>query len=170
MPNRHPTHALDWLLGGLLLAITWLLYLPIGQHEFIWYDDGMYLLDNSHVNGGLGWADVGWAFSEAHAGNWHPLTWLSHALDCELFGLRPGPHHLVSAGLHAINAALCFLLLRSASGMRWASALCAALFALHPLRVQSVAWASERKDLLAGLFFFLCLLAYLRYVRRPSKR
>ena len=153
MSNRPPTRALDWLIGALLVAVTWLLYLPTAQHEFIWYDDGMYLLDNGHVNGGLRWPDVGWAFREAHAGNWHPLTWISHALDCELFGLRPGPHHLVAAGLHAINGALCFWVLRSASGMRWASALCAALFALHPLRVQSVAWASDKRTKLRRVCF-----------------
>lgn len=154
---------------ALLLGLTWLLYLPIGEHGFIWYDDGMYLLDNSQVNRGLSWEGLRWAFGEAHAGNWHPLTWLSHAFDCEWFGLQAGGHHLMGAGLHALNAALCFLALLAATGARWPSAFCAALFALHPLRVQSVAWASERKDLLAGLFFFLCLLAYVRYARRPSK-
>jgi len=152
---------------ALLLAVV-ALYAQTARHEFVSYDDGAYLTENPHVAGGLTAANVRWAFTDFHSANWHPLTWLSHQLDVELFGLEPGPHHLVSAALHALNTLLCFVFLRRATGSVWASALVALLFAVHPQRVQSVAWASERKDVLAGSFFFLTLLAYERHARAPS--
>jgi tetratricopeptide (TPR) repeat protein len=156
---------------GLCLALVLVvaaLYAQTARHEFVSFDDGSYLTSNPHVAGGLTAANARWAFTDFHSANWHPLTWLSHQLDVELFGLEPGPHHLENAALHALNAVLCFLFLRRATASTWASVLVALLFAVHPQRVESVAWASERKDLLAGLFFFLTLLAYERHARAPS--
>ncbi|MHB8834562.1 MAG: hypothetical protein ACYC9Y_02500 [Candidatus Methylomirabilia bacterium] len=142
-------------------------YGQTGLHEFINYDDDTYILNNPEVTGGLSWAGVRWAFG-FHAANWHPLTWISHMLDCRLFGLWAGGHHLVGAGFHAVNAILLMALLMAMTGSLWRSAAVAALFALHPLRVESVAWAAERKDVLSGLFWLLTVTAYLRHVRRPS--
>lgn len=152
----------------LLAVITVLLYLPLQHHEFINYDDPSLVTGNPMVKAGVTWDGVRWAFTTTHTGNWHPLTWLSHMLDCELFGLRPGAHHLVSATLHATNAVLLFLLLRFLTAALWPSAIAAALFAWHPLRVQSVAWVSERKDVLSALFALLALLAYARYAMSAS--
>jgi tetratricopeptide (TPR) repeat protein len=151
----------------LLLALTFALYLGTGRFEFLNYDDPEYVTQNPGVTGGLSLAATRWAFG-FHAANWHPLTWLSHQLDVELFGLAPGAMHLVNAGLHALAAALLFLALAELTRATVASALVAALFAAHPLRVQVVAWISERKELLAALFFFALLLAYARYARARS--
>ncbi len=152
-----------------LFAGALALYLPVRGHGFIAYDDGLYVAENPHVASGWSARGVRWAFTSAsYADNWHPLTWLSHMLDVELFGLDPGPHHLVNACLHALNAVLLFVALRALTREVWPSALVAALFAVHPLRVESVAWIAERKDLLAGTFWMLALLAYARYARAPS--
>ncbi len=151
-----------------LFALVAALYSSSAENGFVGYDDGAYITKNPHVSGGLSAENVRWAFGAFHSANWHPLTWLSHQLDVELFGLDAGPHHMVGAGLHALNALLCFAFLRRVTGSLWASALAALLFAVHPQRVESVAWASERKDVLSGTFFFLTLLAYARYVRAPS--
>ena len=111
---------------------------------------------------------VAWAFAEPHFGNWHPLTWLSHMLDCQVFGLsHPGGHHLTNVLLHAASSVMLLLVLRGMTGRLWPSALAAALFAVHPLRVESVAWVAERKDVLSGLFFMLTLAAYAGTARRP---
>jgi tetratricopeptide (TPR) repeat protein len=152
---------------GLVLAVG-ALYAQTARHEFVSFDDGAYLTENPRVAGGLTAENVRWAFTRFHSANWHPLTWVSHQLDVELFGLAPGPHHLVNAALHALNAVLCFVFLRRATGSTWTSALVALLFAVHPQRVESVAWASERKDVLSGTFFFLTLLAYERHARAPG--
>ena len=117
--------------------------------------------------GGLTAEGIAWAFTTSHASNWHPLTWLSHMLDCQLYGLKPGGHHLTNVLLHAATAILLFLVLRRMTGDLWPSAFVAAVFAIHPLRVESVAWVAERKDVLSGLFFMLTLGAYVGYVRRP---
>ncbi|HEX6884364.1 MAG TPA: tetratricopeptide repeat protein [Planctomycetota bacterium] len=162
--DRRPT----LLLALALVAAVGLLYWPVRTHGFVSYDDEVYLLGNPHVARGLDWQAVRWVFTHAHAANYHPLTWLSHMLDVELFGLAPGPHHLVNVGLHALNAVLVLLLARALLGNVWAAAAAAALFALHPLRVESVAWASERKDLLCASFYLATLLAWLRYGRAPS--
>jgi tetratricopeptide (TPR) repeat protein len=151
-----------------LVLVTLAVYARIGGHEFVTYDDGSYITENPHVRTGLSAENARWAFREFHSANWHPLTWLSHQLDCELFGLDPGPHHLENAFLHALNALLCLWAFRSMTGERWPSFLVALLFAVHPQRVESVAWASERKDVLAGTFFFATLLLYTSYARRPS--
>ena len=137
------------------------------HHGFITYDDDTYIFNNPEVPGGLSWEGFRWSFGY-HAGNWHPLTWLSHMLDCQLFGLRAGGHHLVSVGFHAANAVLLMAVLSALTGAFWPAAAVAALFALHPLRVESVAWAAERKDVLSALFWLLTMGAYLRYVRRPG--
>jgi len=142
-------------------------YGQTGRHEFVNYDDNVYILDNPEVTGGVTLTGVRWAFG-FHAANWHPLTWLSHMLDCQLFGLWAGGHHLMSAGIHAGNAVLLLAVLTAMTGSLARSAAVAAVFALHPLRVESVAWAAERKDVLAGLLWLLTLLAYVRYTRRPG--
>jgi tetratricopeptide (TPR) repeat protein len=138
-------------------------------HGFLAFDDGAYVSHNPYVIRGLTWEGLRWSFTTFEVGNWHPATWLSHMLDCQLFGLNAGMHHLVSVTLHAANAVVLFLALRSMTRAEWPSALVAALFALHPLRVESVAWAAERKDVLSGLFWMLALLAYAGYAARPSR-
>ena len=137
-------------------------------HQFLHFDDNEYIYDNPHVRTGLTLANVGWAMTAYHSNNWHPLTWISHMLDVTLFGLAPGPHHLMNVALHAVNAVLLFALLVRLTGARWRSAFVAAAFAVHPLRVESIAWASERKDVLCGLFALLTIAAYAAYARRPS--
>ena len=150
-----------------LSIATFLAYARVGGFEFLNYDDPDYVTKNPIVQEGLTLAGLRWAFTSFHAANWHPLTWLSHMLDVELFGLDAGGHHRVNLLLHATNAALLFLMLRSLTRSFWPSFVVAALFALHPLRVQSVAWIAERKDLLSSSFFFATCLAYGRYARSP---
>jgi tetratricopeptide (TPR) repeat protein len=135
------------------------------SNDFVTYDDDVYVTGNPTVLGGLTARGVAWAFSEFHSANWHPLTWLSHMLDVSLFDLAPAGHHATSVLLHAANAALLFLFLCRTTGRAAPAFVAAALFALHPLRVESVAWVSERKDVLSGLFFFLVLLAWERHAR-----
>jgi protein O-mannosyl-transferase len=152
------------VLALLLVLMTVAAYLPVRQCGFLAYDDQLYVTDNPMVRAGLTSAGIKWAFMTAHADNWHPLTWLSHMTDCELFGLRPGAHHLVNVLFHAVNAALLFLLLLRATGAMWPAAFVAAMFALHPLHVESVAWVSERKDVLSTFFGLLAMAAYVRFV------
>ena len=147
---------------------TLLLYWRTGGHGFILLDDAGYVRLNLNVARGLSWEGVKWAITTGEMSNWHPLTWLSHMLDCSLFGVNPGAHHLVSAAIHALNAVLLFQLGIRLTGATWRSAFVAALFAWHPLHVESVAWISERKDVLSGLFFMLTLMAYVAYVRQPN--
>ena len=159
-----------WLCALVLVASVFLVYAPVAGHDWVAYDDDVYLVQNPHVARGLDWVEIRWVFTHELAGNYHPLTWLAHMLDVELFGLRPGPHQLVNAGWHALNAVLVLLFLAALLERVWAAGLGAALFALHPLRVESVAWAAERKDLLCACFFLAGLLAYLGYARAPSAR
>ena len=155
---------------GLLLAlVTLLVYLPAAYHGFSIFDDDDYVTENHVVQNGLTWAGVKWAFTTWHASNWHPLTWLSHMLDCELFGLNAGAQHSVNLLLHAANAVLLFGLLLRLTNVLRPSAFVAALFAWYPLHVESVAWLSERKDVLSTLFALLALLAYTRYAQRRSR-
>jgi protein O-mannosyl-transferase len=155
----------------LALAMTTLaVFLPVAWQGFVNYDDSDYVTENAHVQSGLKWENVVWAFKTGHASNWHPLTWLSHMLDCQLFGLKAGGPHLVSVGFHIANTLLLFLLLRRMTGALWRSALVAALFALHPMHVESVAWASERKDVLSAFFFLLTIWAYARHVEVQSPK
>ncbi|MGO9403152.1 MAG: tetratricopeptide repeat protein [Terriglobales bacterium] len=156
------------LLGALLVLATLLLYGRVVHHEFLEFDDSEYVTKNIHVRTGLNFGDAVWAFTSFHTGNWHPLTWLSHMADCQLFGLNPGPPHLVNVVLHAANVLLLFWLLQRATGAVWHSVLVAALFAVHPLNVETVAWVAERKSLLCTLFSLLTIAAYGGYVRRPG--
>jgi len=153
-----------------LAMVTVALYSPVGRHPFIDYDDQSYVTGNPHVQAGLTWDTVTWAVTSTEASNWHPVTWLSHAADCELFGLNPSGHHWHSVLIHALNIILLFLLLHRATRATWQSLLVAALFALHPLNVESVAWIAERKNLLSTTFFFLALGAYGWYAQKPSAR
>ena len=154
--------------SAVLLLATVTLYSSVSGFDFVNYDDNEYVYDNPVVSQGLTWEGVTWAFGEFHLANWQPLTWLSHMLDVELFGLEAGRHHLGNVLLHAINAVLLFLFLFRTTGAVGPAFVVAALFAVHPLKVQSVAWISERKDVLSGLFFMLTLLAYARYARAPA--
>lgn len=152
-----------------LFAVTLLLYARTGGNDFVVCDDPGYIVENPLISQGISAASLRFAFTGPHGANWHPLTTLSHILDCQLFGLDPAWHHRESALFHALNAALLFLALRALTGRLWPGALVAILFAVHPLRVESVAWASERKDVLSGLFWMLTLLAYARYAARPGR-
>ena len=167
-----PRPRIDRRLLPLALALALAVAAVYGQtfhHGFIAYDDDTYIFNNPEVPAGLSWRGVRWAFGY-HAGNWHPLTWLSHMADSQMFGLWAGGHHLVSAGLHAANAVLLMVVLSAMTGALWRPAAVAALFALHPLRVESVVWAAERKDVLSALFWLLAMGAYLRHVRCPGTR
>jgi tetratricopeptide (TPR) repeat protein len=153
---------------GLLVLAVAAVFGQTAAYPFVNYDDNVYVYDNPQVTPGLRLEGIAWAFTCNHAGNWHPLAWMSHMLDCRLYGLAwPGGHHLSGVLLHAATAVLLFLLLGQMTGRRWASALAAAVFALHPLRVESVVWVAERKDVLSGLFCMLTLLAYVSYARHP---
>lgn len=160
----------DHWLGFALFLGTLLLFAAAAGHEFVDYDDDLYVTENDVVKGGLTWAGVRWAFTTHHASNWHPVTWLSHMLDVELFGLRPAGHHATSVILHAANAALLFLLLRNLTGASWPAALAAALFAWHPLRVESVAWVAERKDVLSAFFGLFAMLACVGHAKSGNRR
>jgi len=160
-----------WTLIGIsifLIALTWAVFAQTGNYRFVNYDDPLYVLDNAHVRAGLTWRGIAWAFTHVHSQNWHPLTTMSHMLDCQLFGLNPGAHHLVNVFFHSIAAVLLFILLAQITNRIWASAFVAAVFAIHPLRVESVAWIAERKDVLSGVFFMLTLLAYFRWTRKQT--
>ncbi len=155
------------VLSLLLVVATLTLYYPVHRFPFINYDDRDYVYENAQVKSGLSWTTVEWAFTTTHAANWHPLTWLSHALDCQLFGVRAGPAHDVNVLFQALNAVLLFWVLLRATGFAGRSFMVAALFALHPINVQSVAWVAERKNLLSMMFFLLALGAYGWYASRP---
>ncbi len=152
-----------------LVVLTALAFAPARLHEFILYDDTVYVTENPRVQQGVTPANLWWALTTLDAGYWHPLTWWSHMLDCELFGLAAGGHHVTSVVLHAVAAVLLFAALDAMTGALYASGFVAALFALHPLHVESVAYIAERKDVLSGVFWMLTLLAYARYVRAPSR-
>ena len=150
-----------------LVAATFVAYEPVRHNDFTRYDDAKYITKNPNVSGGITQQSVTWAFTKLYAANWHPLTWLSHMLDCQLFGLKPFWHHLISVLFHIANALLLFWILKNITGTMWTSAFVAAVFALHPLQVESVAWAAERKTVLSGLFWLLTMAAYIRYARQP---
>jgi len=147
---------------------TALLFWPVVTFDFVVLDDSFYLLNNFHVNRGFTWEGLRWSFNAGYSANWHPLTWMSHMLDCQLYGLNPGGHHATNVLLHALNSMLLFLVLHRMTRALWRSAIVAALFAWHPLHVESVAWVAERKDVLSGLFFLLTLWAYVRYAEECS--
>ncbi|MFZ1917834.1 MAG: tetratricopeptide repeat protein [Terriglobales bacterium] len=152
----------------LLIAIVVIAYSPVAHNGFLNFDDGTYITTNPHIKAGLTAQTVKWAFTTFEGAHYHPLTWLTHALDCQLFGLDPAAHHEVNVLLHAANAVLLFLLLQAATGFPWRSLFVAALFALHPINVESVAWAAERKNVLSMLFCLLATHAYIAYVRQPK--
>jgi len=152
----------------LLIVVTLALYNPVNQHPFVNYDDPGYVTDNAHVRAGLSWDTITWAFSATEQANWHPLTWLSHALDYQVFHSNPAGHHFDSLLLHALSAVVLFLILVHGTGRVGASFFVAALFALHPINVESVAWIAERKNVLSTLFFFLTIGAYGWYAAKPS--
>src|SRR3954453_14528076 len=156
------------LIAAALAVAVLVVYVQVAHHDFINFDDPDYVVTNPHVASGLSLANVVWAFTHYYASNWHPLTWISHMLDVQLFGLDGGKHALVSVVWHAVDSVLLFFVLRRATRRTWPSAMVAALFALHPLHVESVAWISERKDVLSAFFFMVTLLAYAKYVD-PSK-
>jgi Flp pilus assembly protein TadD len=174
LPSRKRQQVVRQAILSLTLAIvTTCVYLPVRHYGFVNLDDNQYVTENPNLRGGLTWQSVHWAFTarltheDPNTDYWRPLSLLSHALDIELFGLRPAGHHLMNVGLHAAVAVALFLVLQSMTNAPWRSAFVAALFALHPLRVESVAWVTERKDVLSALFFMLTLGAYTRYVRGP---
>ncbi|MGA8154531.1 MAG: tetratricopeptide repeat protein [Terriglobales bacterium] len=152
----------------LLVVATLAAYNPVNRNGFVNFDDDHYITNNPHVTAGLSWDTVKWAFSNYYEANWHPLTWLSHALDCQLFGLNPVGHHYTNVFLHAVNAMLLFWVLQAATRKAWPSFMVAALFALHPVNVESVAWASERKNVLSMMFLLLTLQCYGWYAKRPA--
>ncbi len=153
---------------GLLLLAVVAVFGQSVQFDFLNYDDGTYASNNAALKHGVSWKAVVWSFTSFDGANWHPVTWLSHMLDCQLFGLRAGWHHAVNVLFHLANSILLYLLLVRMTAAPWRSAMVAALFALHPLHVESVAWVAERKDVLSTLFAMLTILAYVRYVARPS--
>lgn len=154
----------------LLIAATLLLYSPLKENKFINYDDRGYVTSNQYVQKGLNWKNVVWAFKTTTLANWHPLTWIFYELDCQLFGLNPAGHHLTNLLLHVTNVVVLFLLLHRWTSALWRSAWVAALFALHPLNIESVAWVAELKNVLSTLFWFLTLWAYGWYVLKPNWR
>ena len=170
--SLHPEVAsfgrLNFLIAAALAIVTLAIYAQVIGHQFIALDDTTYIQENPMVNRGVSWTGLAWAFTTFHATNWHPLTWISHMIDCQLFGMNAGAHLLVNALFHAANTLLVFCFLFRTTRARWPSALVAALFALHPLHVESVAWASERKDTLSTFFGLLSLMAYVRYAETSS--
>jgi len=168
--DEEKTHSRQILIAiGLVLAVL-AVYLPVIWLDFTNYDDPVYVLDNVAIQDGVTWPAVQWAFTHSHSANWHPVTWLSHMLDCQFYGLKPAGHHLTNVLFHGANTLLLFGLLSSLTGTLWRSACVAALFALHPLHVESVAWIAERKDVLSAFFGLLCLWAYGRYATSVARQ
>ncbi len=160
-----------WVVFGVCICLALLTWAVFGQtlrHDFVNYDDPRYVYQNTRITNGLNIAGIAWAFTHIHAENWHPLTTITHMLDCQLYGLRANGHHSTNVLLHTIGVILLFIVLRQMTGAFWQSAFVAAVFAIHPLHVESVGWIAERKDVLSGVFFMLTLLAYLHYTRAPS--
>jgi len=157
----------SFVLGLLIVLATLAVYFPVSHHPFANYDDPTYVVENPHIKSGLDWDTISWAFTTFYQFNWHPLTWLSHALDVQMFQLEPAGHHDTNLLLHVVNVLLLFWVLRRATGDVGPSVMVAALFALHPVNVESVAWIAERKNLLSMLFFLLALGAYRWYVLEP---
>jgi protein O-mannosyl-transferase len=158
----------ELLLAAGLIAITLAAYWRVGNLPFLAYDDNTYVYENARVRQGLNPSNAAWAFTATRAANWHPITWLSLLLDARLFGMRSNAFHVENLAWHTLNVLLLFYLLRQMTGAVWRSAMAAALLGVHPVHVESVAWVAERKDLLSGFFALLAMMAYVRYVRRPS--
>jgi protein O-mannosyl-transferase len=151
-----------------LFVVTWTVFGQTLRYDFVNYDDPSYVYQNTRITSGINLANVAWAFTHIHSENWHPLTTITHMLDCQLHGLNAGWHHFTNVLLHAIAVVLLFVALQQMTGALWRSAFVSAVFAVHPLHVESVAWIAERKDVLSAVFFMLALIAYLRYTRQPS--
>ena len=162
------TYRRELIAGLFFITINLIVYFDVIHCQFISLDDKSYVYDNPQVKAGLTWAGIKWAFSTTFMGHWHPLTWLSLMLDQQLFGLKPGGYHLVNLIIHIINTILLFWILRYATGAVWPSALVGALFAIHPLHVETVAWVADRKDLLSAMFGFSTILAYFYYAKDTS--
>jgi len=158
----------DLLISLFLVIAVLAVYWPVRNHDFINFDDDLYVTINPHVQAGLTLDSITWAFTSTHAANWHPLTWLSHMLDCRIYGMNPGQHHLTNVLFHILNTLLLFFVFIRMTQDLWQSGFVAALFALHPLHVESVAWLAERKDVLSTFFWMLTLWSYLRYVERSD--
>ena len=151
-----------------LFVLTWVVFGQTLRYDFVNYDDPRYVYQNTRITSGINVANVAWAFSHIHSENWHPLTTITHMLDCQLHGLNAGWHHFTNVLLHCLAVVLLFVALERMTGALWRSAFVSAVFAVHPLHVESVAWIAERKDVLSAFFFMLTLLAYLHYTRAPS--
>jgi tetratricopeptide (TPR) repeat protein len=151
-----------------LVVLTWAVFGQTIRYDFVNYDDPRYVYQNTRITSGISFANIAWAFTHIHSENWHPLTTITHMLDCQLYGLKAGRHHLTNVLLHCLAVVLLFLALWGMTGALWRSAFVAAVFAVHPLHVESVAWIAERKDVLSAVFFMLTLLAYFHYTRAPS--
>ena len=165
-PRSTPVFLVGFALA--LAAVTLVVYLPVRNYPFIGFDDPGYVYENPRVTGGLTWNAVKWAITSGYFANWHPLTWMSHMLDVQLFGMDAGAHHLTNLLLHVANTLLLFVLLVRLTDAPGRSAVVAALFAVHPMHVESVAWVAERKDVLSTAFWLLTTLAYVSYTRKPS--
>ena len=160
----------DILVCLFLIMATLAVYWQVQNYDFVNFDDDIYIYKNHHIQKGLTLKSISWAFTTIHACNWHPLTWLSHMLDCQLYGMEPGRHHLTNLLFHIANTLLLFLVFRKMTGSLWKSGFVAGLFALHPLHVESVAWVSERKDVLSTFFWLLTMGGYVWYVEHPAVR
>ena len=165
--SKAAKNSTSWWICALLVLGVFAAYWPVVGYEFTDFDDPQYVSRNPQVLNGLSWSGVVWAFTHLYV-NWHPLTWLSHMLDVQLFGMHAGGHHATSVLFHAANTVLLFLLLKRLTNATWRSAFVAALFGLHPLHVESVAWVAERKDVLSTFFFMLTLGAYARYAQNKE--
>jgi hypothetical protein len=167
-----PAHFLQrqGVLSLLLFLVTAAVFWPATRNDFVNFDDPRYVLTNTRVQAGPTAESLQWALTTGYAANWHPVTWLSHMMDCQWFGLKPWGHHAVSVLWHAANAALAFLALRQLTQATWRSFAVALLFALHPLRVESVAWVAERKDVLSTFFWLATLWAYALWVQWTAKK
>jgi tetratricopeptide (TPR) repeat protein len=167
MHKLKPIHR-DLIISFFLVLVTAAVFWQVSSFDFVRYDDDKYVTENRHVQAGLTRGGIAWAFSSVYANNWHPLTWLSHMLDCQLFATNPSGHHLTNLFFHILNTLLLFFILKRMTDLPWRSAFVAALFAVHPLHIESVAWVAERKDVLSTLFFMLTIWAYVRYVEHPG--
>ena len=168
--HKNNDHSKYWALGVIfsLPAMVFAIYGQVLSHDFVNFDDISYVTGNKYVQEGLSGKSLAWAFTTNHASNWHPLTWISHILDYQFYELRPSGHHFTSIFLHSINAILLFIILRRMTGALWQSAVVSALFALHPLNVESVAWVAERKNVLSTFFWLMAMWAYSRYTEKNS--
>jgi len=165
--EKYDKYSVFFIYTALALAVL-AVYWPVHSYDFINYDDSAFISENKNVTAGLTFSSIKWALTTGPPDYWRPAVWLSHIIDCELFGLDPSGHHLTNLLLHIANTLLLFGVLKAMTGSKWACAFAAACFGLHPMHVESVAWISERKDVLSAFFWFLTMMAYLRYVRRPS--